>query len=168
MCVNKTFSQLDGSVVTNGYYSIRFVMENDSPRFVLNDVMKSLGYTAPYVSATTYRKRFGLGKVINDRNQLVIYASKEEAEKIFAHLYLITADFREFWENEVVPATDHKYAALRTETATLKKEVNSEKRINADLKRIRDELKKENSDLAEKIAGLLKERATIQEILGAA
>ena len=160
MCVNRTFSELNGKKVSNKYgnYSIRYVMENDSPRFVLKDVMKSLGYKSPNMTTHIYCKMFNLGKVCGTDNNLYTYASKEQMEEIFKHLYLITDDFRDFWNNVVIPETDQKYAVLRERNQKLIE-------MNRDLTDIYETLKVKNSDLAEKLEKLLKERDEIVAIL---
>ena len=161
MAKNRTFTELDGNCVTskNGWYSVRFVMENDSPRFVLTDVMRSLGYKAPGVSTHQWCKRYGLGKVVGADNKLRTYANKEQMELILTHAYLSSSDFREFWEKEVVPATDAKYAKLR-------EEVTEAKETNKRLEEVYQTLSKRNGELVEKIEKLLEERSAIEQILG--
>ena len=159
MANNRTFTELNGDIITNGIYSVRYVMENDSPRFVLSDIFKSLFYKTPYQMAYIFRKALGLGKVINERNQLVIYVNKEEADKVFDHLYLITSEFREFWKNEVIPATDAKYAELRTKVSEAQEE-------NHRLTEIFNTLNEENDALTAKIEHLIAERKAIAGILG--
>lgn len=159
MCINRTFSELNGNYITNGIYSIRYVMENDSPRFVLSDIFKSLFYKNPYTMASIFRKSLNLGKVINERDQLVIYVSKEEAEIIFGHMYLITEDFKDFWKTKVVPATDRKYAELRDRVFEAQEE-------NRRLTEIFNTLNDENDALTAKIANLVAERDEISKILG--
>ena len=144
MCINKTYSVLNGDVVANEYYSIRYVMDNDSPRFVLCDFFKSLGYATPYQSAYLFCKKLNLGKVVTKRNQLVTYVTKEEAEIVMQHMYLKTTEFEDFWKNEVIPATDYKYAKL--------KERNSK-------------LMEMCGNLEKKIMELVKERETVMKIL---
>lgn len=157
MAKNRTFTELSNDVVTNGSYHVRYVMENDSPRFVLTDIMDSLGYMNPASSTNAYCKRFGLGKVVGADNKLRTYASKEEAEKIFTHLYLITTEFRDFWKNEVVPATDTKYAALRSEADTLRTEAESLRTETATLKAETATLKTETATLRTEAATLREE-----------
>ena len=161
MAKNRTFTELDGSCVTskNGWYSVRFVMENDSPRFILTDVMRSLGYKAPGATTHQWCKKCGLGKVVGSDNKLRTYANKEQMEMILAHAYLSSSDFRDFWKNEVVPATDEKYAKLR-------EEVTETKKTNKRLKEVYETISKENDELVSKIEKLLKERNAIEQILG--
>lgn len=161
MANNRTFTELNGNCVTSkdGFYSVRFVMENDSPRFVLTDVMRSLGYKAPGATTHQWCKKCGLGKVVGSDNKLRTYANKEQMDMILAHAYLSCESFREFWKNEVVPATDKKYAQLR-------EEVTEAKETNKRLEEIYEAISKENDELVSKIEKLLKERSAIKQILG--
>lgn len=161
MAKNRTFTELEDNCVTSkeGWYSVRYVMENDSPRFVLVDVMKSLGYASPSATAHQFCKKFDLGKVVGSDNILRTYADKEQMEQILACAYLSSSDFREFWEKEVVPKTDARYAALR-------EEVKEAKEKNQKLEDIYENLSKRNDELVQKIETLLKERNDIEKILG--
>lgn len=158
MCINKTYSVLNGNVVANEYYSIRYVMDNDAPRFVLCDFFKSLGYADPYRTAHIYCKKLNLGKVVTKRNQLVTYVTKEEAEEVMQHMYLRTKDFDKFWESEVIPTTDYKYAELRKNNRKLLD-------VNAQLEKMAEILKRENTDLNDKIIQFQEEREKIIEML---
>lgn len=157
MCINRTFSELDGKVVCNGYYSIRYVMENDAPRFALCDILKSLGYKSGCVT-NYYAKKFNLNQIVGKDNRLRHYVTKEQAEVIFGHLWLMTSDFRSFWDNEVVPKTDTKYAVLKARNKKLET-------LNNELSEVYEALKVKNSDLAEKLESLLRDRDEIVAIL---
>jgi prophage antirepressor-like protein len=161
MANNRTFTELNGNCVTskNGKYSVRYVMENDSPRFVLVDVMRNLGYKNLSVSTNQYCKKFDLGKVVGSDNKLRTYADKEQMEQILACATLASPEFRKFWEEEVVPKTDVRCAALR-------KEVDEAKEKNQKLEAIYETLSKRNGELVEKIEELLKARKQIEDILG--
>lgn len=113
MAKNNTYSVLNGDVVTNGYYSIRYVMENGSPRYALCDFFISLGYLSPYSKASSLRKSMKLGKIVNERDQLMIYVTREEAESVMSHMYYMTSDFLSFWKTKVIPETDYVYGDLR-------------------------------------------------------
>ena len=159
MCVNRTFSELNGDEISNGTYSVRFVMENGSPRFVVADIAINLGYK-PNITYFWCRK-YGLGKVVGKDNKLRTYATKEQAERIIADSMRVTADFIEFWQNEVIPQTDRKYAELQ-------REVSEAQDKNRELVKIYEGLKEQNDELIGKIEALLKERSAISAILGLA
>lgn len=156
---NRTFSELNGAVVRNGNFSIRYVMENDSPRFVAIDVARALNYRSPGTSTNAWCKKYGLGKVVGADNKLRTYATKEQVDLILDHARLTTEDFRKFWNDKAVPATDHKYAAL-------KKNVDDAREANRKLSEIYESLKVENDGLIAKVKDLLFQREKITEILG--
>ena len=157
MAKNNTYSVID-NVITSGDFSVRYVMENGSPRFVLTDIFKSLKYKNPSVTTHMYCKSLGLGKVTARDNKLRTYATLEETEIIFDRMYFMTPEFRAFWENEVIPATDAKYAALRTQIVGIRNEFK-------ELKEINNKLVEENKDLTAKLEHLVREREAISNIL---
>ena len=157
MCINRTFSELDGKVITNGIYAIRYVMENDAPRFALCDILKSLGYKSA-ANTNYWAKMFNLNQIVGKDNRLRHYVTKEQAEAIFPRLFLMTNDFRDFWNDVVIPKTDAKYAVLKARNKKLEM-------LNNELSDVYEALKAKNSDLAEKLETLLKERDEICEIL---
>ena len=159
MCINRTFSELNGAVINNGTYSVRYVMENDSPRFVLTDIVKALGYKSIACQTNYFCRKLGLGKVVGADNKLRTYATKEQVDLILDKSRKTDELIRKFWEDEVIPATDQKYAGL-------KKQIKEEKETNQKLAETYRNLKEENDDLLEKIKALLNQREQIGEILG--
>ena len=159
MANNRTFTELNGDVITNGTYSVRYVMENDSPRFVLVDIVKALGYKSVRCQTNYFCRKLGLGKIVGADNNLRTYATKEQVDLILDKSSKTDELIRKFWNDEVVPATDQKYAGL-------KKQIEKEKGTNQKLAETYRNLKEENDDLLEKIKALLNQREQIGEILG--
>ena len=166
MANNRTFTELDGNVISNGTYTIHYVMENGAPRFVLVDLFKSLGYKTPHAVAHIYCKSLGLGKVVGKDNKLRTYATKEEMESIFDRMYFMTPEFRDFWELLVVPATDAKYAALRNRNARLVEANSRLESTNKKLEEVYNVLRAKNASLAEKLDEILQDNTEIENILG--
>lgn len=159
MCINRTFSELNGAVVNNGTYSVRYVMENDSPRFVLVDIVKALGYKSVRGQTNYFCRKLGLGKVVGADNNLRTYATKEQVDLILDKSSKTDELIRKFWNDEVVPATDQKYSALRDA-------VSEEKEKNRRLNEVYETLVKENEELEVSISILKEQRKQISAILG--
>lgn len=166
MAKTKIFTVLGDTYVANGTYYVRFVMENNVPLFVLTDIFKSLRYKAPGVSASRYCKMLGLGKVVNMNYHLCTYVTTEEAEEIFSHLNFMTPDFREFWEDEVLPATNGKIENLKKKYEKAKEKISV---LNSLLDSEIDKnqaLQVEVEELRCQVAQFIKEREAIAGILG--
>ena len=159
MANNRTFTELNGDVITNGTYSVRYVMENDSPRFVLGDIVKALGYKSVRCQTNYFCRKLGLGKVVGADNNLRTYATKEQVDLILDKSSKTDELIRKFWKNEVIPATDAKYAELRTKVSEAQEK-------NRRLTEIFNTLNEENDALTAKIEHLIAERKAISEILG--
>lgn len=159
MTNNRTFSELNGAVIRNGNYSIRYVMENDSPRFVAIDVARALNYRCPGTSTNAWCKKYGLGKVVGVDNKLRTYATKEQVDTIILNARKDSSSFRDFWEEEVVPATDKKYAKLKAAA-------DHEKEVRQRLLTMYQRIRKENETLEDQLKKLLREREAIADILG--
>lgn len=159
MANNRTFTELNGAVINNGTYSVRYVMENDSPRFVLVDIVKALGYKSVRGQTNYFCRKLGLGKVVGADNNLRTYATKEQVDLILDKSSKTDELIRKFWKNEVIPATDAKYAELRTKVSEAQEE-------NRRLTEIFNTLNEENDALTAKIEHLIAERKAISEILG--
>lgn len=175
----KTYTELKSNFISNENFKIRYTMENGNPLFVVTDIFKSLDYKAPGVATAMYCKKLGLGKVVYKNARLMTYAETEEMEAIFDSMRRITPEFRDFWNNQVLPATDTKYRAindrLNNAIATisgLTTKLEEEKDKNSSLQAIVHTLNGEISTLTDQVNALRgqvetmkKERAAISSII---
>lgn len=165
MANNNTYTVLANDVITNGTYSIRYVMENDAPRFALCDFFKTLGYKCG-ILPNYYKKKFDLGQIVGSDNILRHYVTKEQAEEIFRHLRKMTPEFLSFWNDVVIPATDKKYATLHERNLKLYDANQRLEETNRKLEEVYAILKAKNASLAEKLDSVLRENNEIENILG--
>lgn len=100
-----TFTTLGNNVISNGLFSVRYVVDDKgTPLFVLRDIISDLGYTSVNQETDYWAKQFGREKLYSPkRGQVINYVTKEQVEEIlqrsrkrdFGRIYKI------FW-NDVI------------------------------------------------------------------
>lgn len=105
-----TFTVLGNNVISNGAFSVRYVMDGDTPRFVLRDIVLDLGYKGVTTGAGTYwSKKLGGGKLYNSpRGQLVNCVTNDQVAELLGRRYKkndspITIAYLRFWTDYVNP-----------------------------------------------------------------
>ena len=98
-----TFTVLGNGNISNGIFSVRYVMDGDTPRFVLKDVISDLGYAGASTTVTYWTKKLGGGKLYNvARGQLVNCVTKEQVDELLHRRYkgvISTAPFSNSYEH---------------------------------------------------------------------
>ena len=115
-----TFTVLGNGVITNGIFSVRYVMDGDTPRFVLADIISDLGYVGVRGLTSHWAKKLGSGKLYNDRRGLVVNCvTQDQVAELFRRRYKNTASTRAisksyeaFWDNFVTVRINAEKAAV--------------------------------------------------------
>ena len=101
-----TFTTLGNNVISNGLFSVRYVIDGDTPRFVLRDIITDLGYSNISQEGAYWSKQFGREKLYSTKKgQVVNCVTKEQVDELLSRHHKKPAPFasvfRLFW-NDVI------------------------------------------------------------------